>query len=124
MRFNWNLAVTMEKVDIDKLEREMLDALRADRKYSRENDAKFRAVNQRVQTYEEFRCVLMYWAQDQVLWTIHTCKLCGGGCDKICCSVVCMNTSHIHTEILSRHHIWPHSNAKSYLTRQETSHGI
>jgi hypothetical protein len=46
----------MEKVDVDKLEREMLDALRADRKYSRENDAKFRAVNQRVQTYEEFRC--------------------------------------------------------------------
>ena len=57
MRFNWNLVVTMEKVDVDKLEREMLDALRADRKYSRENDAKFRAVNQRVQTYEEFRCV-------------------------------------------------------------------
>ena len=50
----------MEKVDVDKLEREMLDALRADRKYSRENDAKFRAVNQRVQTYEEFRCVVAY----------------------------------------------------------------
>lgn len=54
-----NLVVTMEKVDIDKLEREMLDALRADRKYSRENDAKFRAVNQRVQTYEEFRYTCM-----------------------------------------------------------------
>ena len=58
VRFNWDLVVTMEKVDVDKLEREMLDALRADRKYSRENDAKFRAVNQRVQTYEEFRCVV------------------------------------------------------------------
>ena len=55
VRFNWKFGVTMEKVDVDKLEREMLDALRADRKYSRENDAKFRAVNQRVQTYEEFR---------------------------------------------------------------------
>ena len=55
-----NLVVTMEKVDVDKLEREMLDALRADRKYSRENDAKFRAVNQRVQTYEEFRYACMY----------------------------------------------------------------
>ena len=45
----------MEKVDVDKLEREMVSALQADRKYSRENDAKFRAVNQRVQSYEEFR---------------------------------------------------------------------
>ena len=57
MRFIWKFKVTMEKVDIDKLEREMLGALRADRKYSRENDAKFRAVSQRVQTYEEFRSV-------------------------------------------------------------------
>ena len=45
----------MEKVDVDKLEREMVSALQADRRYSRENDAKFRAVNQRVQSYEEFR---------------------------------------------------------------------
>ena len=40
---------------MDKLERELVNALRADRRYSRENDAKFRAVNQRVQSYEEFR---------------------------------------------------------------------
>ena len=40
---------------MDKLEREMVSALQADRRYSRENDAKFRAVNQRVQSYEEFR---------------------------------------------------------------------
>lgn len=47
----------MEKVDVDKLERELVNAWRADRRYSRENDAKFRAVNQKVQSYEEFRCV-------------------------------------------------------------------
>ena len=47
----------MEKVDVDKLERELVNALQADKRYSRENDAKFRAVNQRVQTYEEFRCI-------------------------------------------------------------------
>ena len=47
----------MEKVDVDKLERELVTALEADRRYSRENDAKFRAVNQRVQSYEEFRCI-------------------------------------------------------------------
>ena len=42
-------------IDVDKLERELSSALEADRKYSRENDAKFRAVNQKVATYEEFR---------------------------------------------------------------------
>lgn len=42
-------------IDVDKLEKELVSALEADRKYSRENDAKFRAVNQRVATYEEFR---------------------------------------------------------------------
>ncbi len=44
-------------IDLNKLERELVGALQADRKYSRENDAKFRAVNQRVATYEEFRQV-------------------------------------------------------------------
>ncbi len=47
-------------IDLSKLERELVGALQADRKYSRENDAKFRAVNQRVATYEEFRQVLNY----------------------------------------------------------------
>lgn len=42
-------------IDLDKLERELVGALEADRKYSRENDAKFRAVHQKVATYEEFR---------------------------------------------------------------------
>ena len=42
-------------IDLSRLERELTSALAADRKYSRENDAKFRAVNQKVATYEEFR---------------------------------------------------------------------
>jgi len=41
--------------NVERVERELVAALGADRKYSRENDAKFRAVNQRVATYEEFR---------------------------------------------------------------------
>lgn len=44
-----------EVIDVDKVERELVSALEADRKYSRENDAKFRAVHQKVATYEEFR---------------------------------------------------------------------
>ena len=44
-----------EFIDVGKVEKELVTALEADRKYSRENDAKFRAVNQRVATYEEFR---------------------------------------------------------------------
>lgn len=46
------------RIDLNKLERELVGALQADRKYSRENDAKFRAVSQRVATYEEFRQVV------------------------------------------------------------------
>ena len=42
-------------IDLGRLERELVSAVEADRKYSRENDAKFRAVNQKVATYEEFR---------------------------------------------------------------------
>ena len=45
-----------EVIDVDKVEKELVSALEADRKYSRENDAKFRAVHQKVATYEEFRC--------------------------------------------------------------------
>lgn len=57
------LAMTQEAdpqvIDVDKLERELISALEADRKYSRENDAKFRAVHQKVATYEEFRCAVL-----------------------------------------------------------------
>ena len=44
-----------EKIDVERVERELVSALGADRKYSRENDAKIRAVTQRVATYDEFR---------------------------------------------------------------------
>ena len=33
----------------------LIEALNAEKKYERENDAKFRAVHQKVATYEEFR---------------------------------------------------------------------
>ncbi|XP_006170056.1 coiled-coil domain-containing protein 103 isoform X2 [Tupaia chinensis] len=42
-------------IDFKALEKELQAALIADEKYSRENAAKFRAVEQRVATYEEFR---------------------------------------------------------------------
>lgn len=49
-------------IDVNKVEKELVSALEADRKYARENDAKFRAVNQKVATYEEFRYVQYYFA--------------------------------------------------------------
>jgi len=45
-----------DKVDFGKLEKEITNAVEADQKYWRENDAKLRAVHQKVATYEEFRC--------------------------------------------------------------------
>lgn len=48
----------MEKsdiIDFSALEKELARALEADKKYQRENDAKFRAIHQKVATYEEFR---------------------------------------------------------------------
>ena len=44
-----------QDIDLGRLERELVSAIEADRKYSRENDAKFRAIHQKVGTYEEFR---------------------------------------------------------------------
>ena len=44
-----------DKVDFDKLERELDDALEHEQQYWKENDAKFRAVDQKVANYEEFR---------------------------------------------------------------------
>lgn len=44
-----------ESIDFNKLQREFYTAKEADRKYWRENEAKFRAVNQKVGSYEEFR---------------------------------------------------------------------
>jgi len=44
-----------DAVDFNKLEEEVTAAMEAEAHYYRENDAKFRAINQRVATYEEFR---------------------------------------------------------------------
>ncbi|KAK9957403.1 hypothetical protein ABG768_019570 [Culter alburnus] len=52
----------MEKSDIINfscLEKELQAALEADRKYQRENDAKFRALSQNVASYEEFRDIVL-----------------------------------------------------------------
>ena len=42
------------------LEKELECAVEADKKYRRENDAKFRALHQKVATYEEFRYAIEY----------------------------------------------------------------
>ena len=46
-------------INFDKLEKEFHNAVLADEKYSRENDAKFRAIEQRVGTYEDFRQIVL-----------------------------------------------------------------
>lgn len=47
--------VSEEMPNMDRVEDECGRLVAADELYWRENDAKFRAVHQRVQTYEEFR---------------------------------------------------------------------
>ena len=47
------------EIDFDKLERELAAAVEADKKYSRENAAKFRAVEQKVGSYDEFRNIVL-----------------------------------------------------------------
>ncbi|NP_001034822.1 coiled-coil domain-containing protein 103 isoform X2 [Xenopus tropicalis] len=49
----------LETLDFRELERELANALAADQKYSRENDAKFRAIHQKVASYEEFRDIVL-----------------------------------------------------------------
>ncbi|XP_028930876.1 coiled-coil domain-containing protein 103 [Ornithorhynchus anatinus] len=46
-------------LDFQALERELQAALAADEKYRRENAAKFRAVHQKVASYEEFRDIVL-----------------------------------------------------------------
>ena len=48
-----------DKVDFGKLEKELANAVDADQRYWRENDAKLRAVHQKVATYDEFRWEVM-----------------------------------------------------------------
>lgn len=45
-------------IDFNKLEKQLLVAVEEDAKYQRENDAKFRAVAQRVASYEEFKDIV------------------------------------------------------------------
>ena len=47
-----------EGIDFRWLEKEMAYAIEADARYQRENSAKFRAVEQRVGSYEEFRDIV------------------------------------------------------------------
>ncbi len=47
-------------IDFQKLELQLEAAMLADQKYERENAAKFRAINQKVGSYEEFRYVLTF----------------------------------------------------------------
>ena len=45
-------------INFEKLEKQLLVAVEEDAKYKRENDAKFRAVAQRVGSYEEFKDIV------------------------------------------------------------------
>ena len=47
-------------IDFKKLEKELTSAVADEARYWRENDAKFRAVNQKVATYDEFRYRIRY----------------------------------------------------------------
>ena len=49
-----------EEIDVNKLRKELGAAVQADDDYWRENEAKFRAVRQKVSSYEEFRYVQCY----------------------------------------------------------------
>lgn len=48
-----------KEIDFGKLEAELKAAEEADNRYQRENDAKFRALHQKVATYDEFRQIVL-----------------------------------------------------------------
>ncbi|XP_050418014.1 coiled-coil domain-containing protein 103 [Patella vulgata] len=48
-----------ENLDFNKIDKELDAAVEADKRYYRENDAKFRAVHQKVATYDEFRDIVL-----------------------------------------------------------------
>ncbi|XP_056157933.1 coiled-coil domain-containing protein 103 [Lampris incognitus] len=48
-----------ELINFSALERELCAAVEADQRYQRENDAKLRAINQKVGSYEEFRDIVL-----------------------------------------------------------------
>nr|XP_028557949.1 coiled-coil domain-containing protein 103 [Podarcis muralis]XP_028557950.1 coiled-coil domain-containing protein 103 [Podarcis muralis] len=73
-------------IDFRALEKELEEAIAADEKYQRENEAKFRAVHQKVATYEEFRDIVLashlkplekkdkVGKKRNVLWNSHAVK--------------------------------------------------
>ncbi|ESP05187.1 hypothetical protein LOTGIDRAFT_180956 [Lottia gigantea] len=48
-----------DNLDFSKIGKELNSAVEADEKYNRENDAKFRAVHQKVASYDEFRDIVL-----------------------------------------------------------------
>lgn len=59
-----------EVINFSALEKELQAALEADKKYRRENDAKFRAIHQNVGSYEEFR-----WATAVSFQAVHVVSI-------------------------------------------------
>ena len=47
-------------INFNKLEADLFTAQHKEDKYQRENDAKFRAIAQKVPTYEDFRYIINY----------------------------------------------------------------
>ena len=52
---------TDESIDFKQVEKEFAAAVAHDTKYQRENDAKFRAIHQKVGSYEEFRLEFLHF---------------------------------------------------------------
>lgn len=72
----------MAGIDLRGLDKELTIALEADRRYVRENDAKFRAIHQKVGSYEEFRYFNIVYFQElhpfvgaEILSKLLTCSL-------------------------------------------------
>lgn len=49
------MSVSEKPIDYESLEDELYDAMRADALYKLQNDAKIRAIEQRVPTYDQFK---------------------------------------------------------------------
>ena len=56
--------VLKDPIDYEGLERELHEALRADELYSLQNEAKFRAIEQSVPKYEDFREMVILYSGD------------------------------------------------------------
>lgn len=49
------MSILEEKIDYKLLEQELIQAIKEDELYQLKNDAKFRAIEQKVPTYNDFR---------------------------------------------------------------------